>query len=150
MSAHASAIFHPRFRARGAKRPDSAVSTNVLLAIVNARGIIDVGSVALFESELGQAVEAGATKILVDLTQADEVTTAGMNALLAVRQLLVDKGGQLAVALPPWIVRQFETFGLDRRLLLAPDRTSAARLLGLVDASTPRAGAPAPQHAHAA
>ncbi len=150
MSARTAAILHPRFRAHDAKAPGSVVSSNVLLAIVNARGVIDAGSVAPFASELGHAVEAGATKILVDLTQVDDVTTACMNALLAVRQQLVESGGQIAVALPPWIVRQFETLGLDRRLLLAPDRTSAARRLGLVDGSTPRVGAPAPRHAHAA
>jgi anti-anti-sigma regulatory factor len=150
MSARTAAILHPRFRAQNAKAPGSVVSSNVLLAIVNARGVIDAGSVAPFAYELGHAVEAGATKILVDLTQVDEVTTACLNALLAVRQRLVASGGLIAVALSPWIGRQFEALGLGRRFLLAADRAEAARLLGLVDGGTPRAGAPAPRHAHAA
>jgi anti-anti-sigma regulatory factor len=120
------------------------------MAIVNAHGVIDAGSVAPLANELGRAVQAGATKVLVDLTEADEVTTAGMNSLLAVRQRLVGRG-DVAVALPPRIERQFETLGLDRRFLLARDRTHGARLLGLVGGETsPEAGAPAPRHAHAA
>ena len=148
MSARTAAILHPRFRAHDAKAPESVVSSNVLLAIVNARGVIDAGSVTPFAHELGHAVKAGATKILVDLTQADEVTTACMNACspsAAARRKRRDRR-----RVPPRLGRQFETLGLDRRFLLAADRTEAARLLGLVGSGMPEAGAPAPRHAHAA
>lgn len=120
------------------------VSSNVLLAIVNARGVIDAGTVEPFEQELGRAVRAGATKLLVDLTRADEVTTAGMNALLGVRQRLIEAGGQVAVVLSQPICRTFEILGLDRRLLIAGDRTQAARLLGLT-AVEPESGALEPR-----
>jgi len=152
MSARGTATLdHPRSRAHAAEAASSVVSLNVLMAIVNARGVIDAGSAPPFAHELGRAVQAGATKVLVDLTQADEVTTAGMNSLLAVRQRLVARGGEVAVALPPAVARQFVTLGLDRRFLLAGDRTDAARLLGLVGGVTsPEAGAPAPPQAHAA
>jgi anti-anti-sigma regulatory factor len=122
------------------------------MAIVNARGVIDAGSAAPFARELASAVQAGATKVLVDLTQAGDVTTAAMNSLLAVRQRLVGRGGEVAVALPPRLERQFATLGLDRRFLLAADRAAAAQLLGLVGVSSPEAevGALAPRHARAA
>ena len=150
MSARATAILHPRARASEAGAPASVVSSKVLMAIVNARGVIDAGSVAPFARELASAVEAGATKVLVDLTQVDDLTTAALNSLLAVRHRLVRRGGEVAVALPPRLERQFATLGLDRRFLLAADRAGAARLLGLVGGSSPEAGSPAPRHAHAA
>ena len=126
----------------------TVVSSNVLLAIVNAGGVIDAGTVDPFEGELVGAVRAGATKLLVDLTRADEVTAAGMNVLLGVRQRLGGNGG-LALVLPGAVRRSFELLGLDRRFLVARDRTEAARLLGLTSAATPESGAPAPR-AHAA
>jgi anti-anti-sigma regulatory factor len=148
MSARPAAILRTRSRPRDREAP-AVVSSNVLVAIVNARGVIDAAGVPPLARELDNAVDAGATKLIVDLTQAEEVTTACMNALLAVRQRLAGRGGRIAVALPAWISRQFQTLGLGRRFLLVESRTDAAQLLGLVE-NTPRAGAPPRRHAHAA
>ena len=89
-----------------------------------------------------------ATRLLVDLSRADEITTTAVNALLAARQSLFARGGKVAVVLSPRMQRRFETLRLDSRFLLADDRLHAAELLGLVH-SPPEAGAPRP-HAHAA
>jgi anti-anti-sigma factor len=125
------------------------VSSNVLVAIVNASGAIDAAGAARLERELDRAVDAGATRLIVDLTQTSVATTACMNALLAARQRVLADGGEVAVALSPPIGRQFETLGLGRRFLLATDRTDAARRLGLLRNGTP-GGSSAPRHAHAA
>lgn len=118
------------------------------MAIVNARGPIDAEHVGPFDRELSRAVGAGATRLLVDLSNADEVTTAGMNALLAARQRLFGRG-QIAVVLPRGLRRRFEALRLDRRFLLAADRLQAAQLLGLDGERSPRAGLP-PSRARAA
>ncbi|HST26661.1 MAG TPA: STAS domain-containing protein [Gaiellaceae bacterium] len=110
--------------------------------------MIDAGTVEPFAGELAGAVRAGATRLLVDMTRVDEVTAAGMNALLGVRQRL-GASGALALVLPAAIRASFELLGLDRRFLVARDRTEAARLLGLTGAGTPESGAPVPR-AHAA
>ena len=70
------------------------------MVIVNARGIIDANHVGPFARELMHAADAGATKLLVDLSRAEEVTTAGMNALLAARQHVLEQGGEIAIVLP--------------------------------------------------
>ena len=119
------------------------------MAIVNARGVIDARTVAPFARELARSTGAGATRVLVDLSRTDDVATAGLNTLLAVRQRLFDRGGRVAVVLTPAMRRRFTTLGLDGRFLLAGDRVQAARLLGLADAAPPRTDAPRP-HAHAA
>jgi anti-anti-sigma regulatory factor len=120
---------------------DADVSSRVLMAIVNARGPIDARRVEPLARELDGAVRSGAQRLLVDLGSADDISTAGMNALLAAKQPLVERGGEIAVVLPPRLTRRFRTLGLDRRFLLATDRLDAVRLLGLVgddERRTPR------------
>ncbi len=133
-----------------ADAPVPVASSNVLVAIVNAGGAIGPDGAAKLDAELARALDAGATRVIVDLTQAEAVTTAGLNALLAARQRALGNGGQVAVVLPPRIERQFVTLGLDRRFVLAVNRIDAARRLGLAGDRPPVGSAPAPRHAHAA
>lgn len=134
-----------RRRVRGEQDP---ALSSVLVALVHARGSIDRSQSGRLERELDRTVDAGATKLLVDLGDADDVTTAGMNALLAARQRMLERGGQIAVVLPERLRRRFEVLQLGRRFLLASDRQRAARLLGLVPGGRE---APRPTfHAHAA
>lgn len=122
---------------------------SVLLAIVNAHGVVDARSAGAFRAELAGTIDAGATRLLVDLSRAEEITATAMNALLAARQKLRERDGGIAVVLSPRMRRRFETLRLDTRFLLADDRLHAAELLGLARGTPPQAGAPRP-HAHAA
>lgn len=124
-------------------------SSSVLLAIVNAQGVVDSNSADAFGEELARTIGAGASRLLVDLSRAVDVTATAVNVLLAARLELWERGGKIAVVLSPPMRRRFETLGLDARFLLADDRLHAAELLGLVQGSPPQAGAPRP-HAHAA
>lgn len=130
-------------------RPEQLVSSGVLMAIVNARGVLDAQNVSPLAREVGRALEAGATRLLVDLSHADDVATACQNTLLAARQRLFSRGGRVAVVLSPAMRRRFGVLGLDQRFLLARDRMHAVQLLGLADPAPPRTDAPRP-HAHAA
>src|SRR5581483_310414 len=112
------------------------VSASVLLAIVNGHGNVDASSV---RPELAQTIAAGATRLLVDLSRADEVATTALNALLDARRELWERGGRIAVVLSPRLRRRFEMLRLDRRFLLADDRLHAAELLGLAHGSPPQA-----------
>ena len=155
MGASIAITLHPRShrrasRARGGSGPDeAAVSSGVLMAMVNAEGMLDARRVEPFAREVGNALDAGATRLLVDLSRADDVAAAYQNTLLAARQRLFDRGGRIAVVLSPAMRRRFEVLGLDRRFLLAKDRMNAVRLLGLDDTAPPQSHAPR-QHAHAA
>ena len=134
---------------RSAEDRDEPVSASVLLAIVNAHGAVDTRAAGPFARELARTIGAGASRLLVDLSRADEVTATCINALLAARQLLLGRGGQIAVVLDPRMRYRFETLRLGSRFLLADDRLNAAELLGLAHGAPPEAGAPRP-HAHAA
>lgn len=141
---------HPWLRRRSGHhdtaRADELVPAGVLVAIVNSEGGIDAAQP--FEREVGRTLDAGATRLLVDMSRADDVTTACMNTLLAARQRLFGSG-RIAVVLSPRMRLRFETLGLARRFLIADDRLHAVRLLGLGEAGSPRTSAPRP-HAHAA
>jgi len=121
------------------------VSAGVLLAIVNAHGVLDERNAGPLSGELARATRAGATRLLVDLSRADDVATACLNALLAARQRLLGRGGRIAVVLSPAMRRRFEVLRLDRRFLVAADRMDAARLLGLAEGGAPRTGRPEPR-----
>jgi anti-anti-sigma regulatory factor len=108
-----------------------ASSSSVLVAVVPAGGVIDAMHVEPLVAELTGAMDAGATKLLVDLSEAETVTAAGMNALLATRQRLIGKGGRISVVLPRGLRRLFHALQLDRRLLVASDRLQAATKLDL-------------------
>ena len=156
MGASGAITLHPRSHRRGSAAgggsevDEAAVSSGVLMAIVNAQGTLDARRVEPFAAEVANALEAGATRLLVDLTRADDVAAAYHNTLLAARQRLFNRGGRIAVVLSPAMRRRFGVLGLDRRFLLAKDRMNGVRLLGLADdTAPPRTHAPRP-HAHAA
>jgi anti-sigma B factor antagonist len=158
MHAGSAATLHPWARRRQteplASSPPSAavdeqISASLILAIVNAQGVVDTPKAGALRGELSRMISAGATRLLVDLSRAEDITATAMNALLAARQRLYDRGGKIAVVLSPAMRRRFETLRLDSRFLLADDRLHAAELLGLAHGSPPEAGAPRP-HAHAA
>jgi anti-anti-sigma regulatory factor len=133
-------VFHPGVRLRhrhravetSGQRVDSeSVSSGVLVAIVTTGGYIDAYSADAFGDELNGAIDAGASRLLVDLSQAEELTTAAINALLAARQQLIGRSGRIAVVVPYRLRRRFLCLQLDRRFLLASDRLEAAGLLGV-------------------
>ena len=143
----AAAVFHPRATSRRTT-VDDGVASGILVGVVHVCGPVDGGRVGPVERELSSAMEAGATRLLVDLGEVSELTTTGLNVLLAARQRMLERRGRIAVVLPRRLRRQFELLDLDRRFAIASTRLQAARLLGLAggeDGSA--AGAP---HAHAA
>jgi anti-anti-sigma regulatory factor len=125
------------------------VSDGVLLAIVNAWGVVDEQTAGPLAAELDGAIRAGATRLLVDLSRVDDAATACMNALLAARQSVGRDGGRIAVVLSAAMRRRFEALQLDRRFQLADDRMDAVRALGLVEPTSPRRAPHAPHRAAA-
>jgi len=121
-------------------------SSGLLLAIVNAEGVVDEHTAGPLARELAGAIRAGATRLLVDLSRVDDAATACMNTLLAARQSVARRGGRIAVVLSPAMRRRFEKLQLDRRFLLADDRLDGVRRLGLAEPGSPRN---APQRAAA-
>lgn len=147
MTGGSFALVHPGLRRRGLRRharvctrASAGANTScwrVLVAVVQARGTIDADHVDALVSELERAVAAGVERLLVDLSEAEDVTTAGINLLLDTRQQLITRNGVIALVLPHRLRRRFELLHLDRRFLLASSRRRAADLLGITVAHDP-------------
>ena len=82
--------------------------------------------------EVPEAVEHGATSLIVDLRAAESVGTHGLNTLLDARCRVMARGGQVVVVLPPRLRRVFKVLNLERRFTLCANRRQAFERLGLV------------------
>lgn len=83
--------------------------------------------------DVPQAIESGATEVIVDLRNAKSVGTRVLNTLLDARCRVLARGGQIAIVVTPRLRRLFGLLSLDRRFVLAADRRQALELLGLTD-----------------
>ncbi len=98
---------------------------------------IAVVEAASVNGEVSEAVEHGATSLVVDLRSAESVDTHGLNTLLEARCRVMERGGKIAVVLPPKLRRMFGLLNLDRRFVLAADRRQAFERLHLADEHRP-------------
>ena len=86
----------------------------------------------ILNGEVCEAVEHGATSLIVDLRETESVGTHGLNALLDARCRVMERGGQIVVVLPPRLRRVFGLLNLERRFTLCANRRQAFERLGLV------------------
>ena len=107
-------------------------SRTARIALIGAPSVPDPLNLDLpsFDGELERVIAAGATDLVVDLSEAGPVGSLALNALLRARQQL-GKRGQIALIMPPKLRRFCGAVGLDRRFLLADDHSQALRLLRL-------------------
>jgi anti-anti-sigma regulatory factor len=99
--------------------------------------LIAVVEAARLNGEVSEAVDNGATSLVIDLRAAESIGTHCLNTLLEARCRVMARGGEIAVVLPARLRRKFGLLNLDRRFLLAADRRQAFERLGLVDGHRP-------------
>jgi anti-anti-sigma regulatory factor len=143
-------VRRPGSRGRPAPDVGQRVRRPLLVAVLEARGMIGASEAGALSFELERAVAAGAERLLVDWSRVADVTTTGMNALLEARRQLHGRPGVIIVVLTPRIHHLFEALGLGRRFLLARGRREAAELLLLTVTREPAAGDARTDHARAA
>ena len=93
-------------------------------------GRLDSGACAAFEVELIGYLNAGSQRLLIDFSELDYISSAGLRVILMAAKRLKASGGSLALcALNDTIGEVFEVSGFDRILDIHPDAESArARL----------------------
>ena len=93
---------------------------------VAVAGEITFSNVTDFDRALGQALDAGARNVIVDLTHVPFIDSSGLSALLTASAEARDRGGVVALVIaegePPSI---FRFRGVDRLLALYPSRDAA-------------------------
>jgi anti-sigma B factor antagonist len=81
---------------------------------VLAHGQIDLYSAPTFKTALVEAIDAGATELIVDLTGVDFMDSTGLGVLIGVNKRLGQVGGAMAIVAPDETIRRtFEISGLD-------------------------------------
>lgn len=83
--------------------------------IVVVHGEIDLYTAPHLQSELGHALDAGARRLVIDLSQVGFCDSTGMNVLLAVMRQAREQEGDLELAAPgPAVLKILSVTGLDR------------------------------------
>jgi anti-sigma B factor antagonist len=84
--------------------------------VVAASGEVDLSTAPELERALTAALTAGATQLVVDLTEATFVDSTVLHVLLRAAQHLDGAAGELIAVVPdPNVRRVFEITGFDRR-----------------------------------
>lgn len=87
------------------------------MPVVRLRGRLDAASVPAFRIELRELLKAGATNLVLDLSELSMIDSSGLGAIIGGIRLARQAGGDLRIALPSRQVRTtLELTSLDRVL----------------------------------
>lgn len=102
--------------------------------VVFAQGDVDCVTAPELEQELLETVQLGASRVLVDLTEATYFDSSAIHALMRARERLQARGLELAVVCSnPTVRKIFEITGVDRavRIHSAIEQTASLSPSGL-------------------
>jgi anti-sigma B factor antagonist len=102
------------------------VSADQDVHVLRFRGNLDTNSSPQAQEALNQAVENGATKLLVDFEALDFISSAGLRVLLATAKSLGRQGGAMRIcALNETVDEVFEISGFSTIFSVYPTRAEA-------------------------
>jgi len=94
--------------------------------LVAVRGDLDLHTAPELREVLGNAIDAGRSRIIVDLTETSYMDSSGLTALVVAHKRVRELGGQLVVVnVDPSIGRTFEITGLNLLFPLVRERSEA-------------------------
>jgi anti-sigma B factor antagonist len=101
---------------------DSASGTHV----INVRGEIHVQTAPRFSQRLSEAIDSGATAIVLDLSAVEFIDSTGLSVLLNGLRRVTQLQGRLAlVCANPTVLRLFQITSLDDTFDIFPERVAA-------------------------
>ncbi|MET7403552.1 STAS domain-containing protein [Dactylosporangium sp. NPDC005572] len=84
-------------------------------AVVRASGELDVATAPELRAYLHELVDAGASAVVVDLTDVGFLDSTTLGVLISVHKRLVESGGVVELVVPhARLLRIFQITGLDR------------------------------------
>ena len=87
---------------------------------------VDSSSAAQFEEVLMEGVEATGGKVVIDCSELDYISSAGLRAVLIAAKLSKSKGGKLILCAMKRNIRKiFDTSGFTQLLPIVPSREEA-------------------------
>ena len=94
-------------------------------ALVVARGELDMQSVGELKSRLNEAVDAGSTRIVVDLAEVSFIDSLSLSALVGAQKRLGDQGRVAVVAVHEYVRLILQATGLEQVLHVFETRDEA-------------------------
>jgi anti-sigma B factor antagonist len=94
-------------------------------ALIVARGELDVQSVADLRARLNEAIDAGNTKVVIDLAQVSFIDSLSLSALVAARRRIGDDGRLAVVAVHEYVRLILQATGLEQVLDVFETREDA-------------------------
>lgn len=96
--------------------------------VVALTGKLDALSAPELEARLVQCIDSGETKVVLDLTKLDYVSSAGVRVFLLSHKKLKDRGGQIYFCgLTPDVRKVFDLTGFSFRVPLAATLNDALK-----------------------
>jgi anti-sigma B factor antagonist len=131
----------PAQRSGGAAAPSpftlSVRSHDAATSVISVEGELDLSSAPELKWTLTDALEAGVTRLAVDLSQTSFMDSTGLGVLIGLRKRL-PQGCELLIVCPPGVVRQvFEFSGTDGAFSMFDTQRDAIEHL---QTRAPRAG----------
>lgn len=98
--------------------------------VVAVRGEIDLFTAPELKQALGEAIEAGRTKIVVDLSETTFLDSTALGVLIGTVKRLRSRDGRLTIVnTDPNIAKTFEITGLDQIFTIRSSRDDAVAAL---------------------
>ncbi|BBK31036.1 anti-sigma B factor antagonist/stage II sporulation protein AA (anti-sigma F factor antagonist) [Stella humosa] len=96
------------------------------VVIVTPNGRLDISSAKLVEDSLIGIIERGHVRLVLDLSQLDYISSAGLRTLLVVAKRVEGAKGKIGLAaLKPNVREVLEVGGFDRIFAIHADRAAA-------------------------
>lgn len=109
---------------------DIAVEQQDGAAIVAAAGRLDAAGAPAFEARGKALIQEGARQLLLDMSQVEYISSAGLRSLLVLAKTMKSAGGKMALCqLVPAVSEVMTMSGFDSILTLADDRAAALELI---------------------
>lgn len=110
-------------------RIDESQLNNV--TIVSLKGRMDASSSSMAETVLSRLIESGNREIVVDMSELDYISSAGLRVLLAsLKRLREDDGRLLLAGMKPEVQHIFEIAGFQRIFTIYPTAEEAQNSFG--------------------
>lgn len=94
--------------------------------VLTPRGEIDLATVEVLEAAVGELVDNGTSRLVIDMTEVTFLDSTGLRALLAAQAQLGELGGALRLVVNGGPVeRLFDIAGVSETLDLAPSLEAA-------------------------
>lgn len=104
--------------------------------IIVATGEIDLATVTQLSTALGNAVDTGSTRVVVNLDKVGYIDSAGLGALVGAHKRLKARAGALVVRCSePRVLRLFALTGLTKVLVIEGGPEDPAEPAPLVDSA---------------